>query len=268
MTLNAFTSSGLEVVYESSDTTIAYVANSAVQIVRAGEVTLTATQPGNYKFNAAQQIAKTLTIRKADPMIGVHVDDLTYGQALSEAVLTETLGQVEGTLSWVDVDASTVLDAGDYALSVLFTPANEGIYNTRVMPVALHVNKAVQVITWEDQQTELTVGQPVQSTAVLSSNMPITYAFTECLLRIENGLIVPENEGEVTVIAYHPGNNNYLPTTVIMNTFHINAAPQVATYVEQLTPEQMRDAQKYMHAGQVYVYYNGSLYNTEGKRVQ
>lgn len=268
LTLNAFTSSGLDVVYESSDTTIAYVANSAVQIVRAGEVTLTATQPGNYKFNAAQQISKTLTIRKADPMIGVHVDDLTYGQALSEAVLTETLGQVEGTLSWVDVDASTVLDAGDYALSVLFTPANEGIYNTRVMPVALHVNKAVQVITWEDQQTELTVGQPVQSTAVLSSNMPITYAFTECLLRIENGLIVPENEGEVTVIAYHPGNNNYLPTTVIMNTFHVQAAPQVATYVEQLTPEQMRDAQKYMHAGQVYVYYNGSLYNTEGKRVQ
>lgn len=267
VTLNAYTTSSLDVVYESSDPGIAYVENSVVQIVKAGTVTLTATQPGNYKFNAAEPIAKTLTIRKADPVIGVSVDDLTYGQPLSEAVIRETMNLVEGSFTWLDKDPSTILDAGDYTLKVLFTPANEGIYNTREVPVALHVNKAVQTIVWDDQPTDLKVGEPVASTAVLSSGLPITYAFTECLLSIEDGIIKPQNEGEVTVVAYHPGNNNYLPTTVIMTVFNITAAPDITT-AAPLTPQQLRAAQKYIHGGKVYVSYGGHTYDADGKFVR
>lgn len=266
ISLNAFTSSGLDVIYESSDSAIAYVEEGTVQIIKAGEVTLTATQPGNYKFNAAESIAKTLTIHKADPMISVSVDDITYGQALKEANLHETLGQVPGTLAWKDNDPETILDAGDYPLMVIFTPENEGIYNTRTVQVALHVNKAVQTITWENQQTELTIGKSIPSTAVLSSGLPITYAFTECLLTIKNGIITAENEGEVTVVAYHPGNQNYLPTTVIMTVFQI--IPDVNTAIEQLTPEQVRSAQKFLHGGKVFVNYNGHTYDVDGKLIQ
>jgi len=266
--LNAFTSSALEVIYESSDEKIAYVEAGEVKIVRAGEVTLTATQPGNYKFNAAEPIAKTLLIHKADPMIGIHAEDLTYGQALSEAVLEETMGQVEGQLYWQGITTDTILDAGDYALQVLFIPADTGIYNTRVMPVALHVNKAPQTIVWEEQETILTVGQPVNSTALLSSGLPITYAYTECLLQIEEGVITPENEGEVTVVAYHPGNHNYLPTTVVMQSFVINAAPETPTDIKQLTPAQQRAADKYLHGGKVMMYFNGRIYDAAGKRVE
>jgi len=266
--LNAFTSSGLEVQYISSDSTIAYVENGVVKIVKAGEVTLSATQPGNYKFNPATSISKTLTIRKADPMIQVSVNDLTYGATLGSAVFNEALQQVEGALSWLDGNPDEVLDAGDYVLSVLFTPANQGIYNIRTVQVALHINKAVQTILWENQTTNLTVGTEVLSTAVLSSGLPVTYAFTECLLSIDNGQIMPENEGEVTVVAYHPGNNNYLPTTVIMTVFHISAASETPTRLEQLSAEQMRTATKYLHAGKVYIYYDGSTYDADGKRIK
>lgn len=266
--LNAFTSSGLEVQYISSDSTIAYVENGVVKIVKAGEVTLSATQPGNYKFNPATPISKTLTIRKADPMIQVSVNDLTYGETLGSAVFNEALQQVEGALSWLDGNPDEILDAGDYVLSVLFTPANQGIYNTRTVQVALHINKAVQTILWENQTTNLTVGTEVLSTAVLSSGLPVTYAFTECLLSIDNGQIMPENEGEVTVVAYHPGNNNYLPTTVIMTVFHISAASETPTRLEQLSAEQMRTATKYLHAGKVYIYYDGSTYDADGKRIK
>ena len=266
VTLTAFASSGNPVYYESSDSTIAYVEEGVVQIRKAGTVTLTATQPGNYKFNAAEPIAKTLVIKKADPMIGVTVDDITYGQALREAVIHEHLGLVEGTFQWIDIQPDTILNAGDYALSVLFTPANTDIYNTRTMPVALHVNKAMQTIVWEGQQTELTVGVPVPSTAVLSSGLEITYAFTECLLSIEGNIITPENEGEVTVVAYHPGNANYLPTTVIMTVFHIAAGNP--TSLDQLTQEQQKSARKYLHAGQVYLHYDGRVYDANGKRLE
>jgi len=267
MALNAFSSSSLEVAYESSDESIAYVSEGEVVFACAGEVTLKATQPGNYKFNAAEPIEKTLTIVKADPMIGVTVENITYGQALSEAVIKEQLGKVEGVFSWVDIDPSSILNAGDYTLSVLFTPDNSCVYNTRTLPVALHVDKAPQTIVWDEQQTELTVGEPVPATAVLSSGMEITYAFTECLLSIENGVITPENEGEVTVVAYHPGNENYLPTTVMMTVFTIEAGKPTPTEVEQLSAAQQKSARKVLHAGQVYLLYDGRVYDANGKRL-
>ncbi|MBR6116927.1 MAG: hypothetical protein IKP93_05570 [Paludibacteraceae bacterium] len=266
--LNAFTSSGLPVQYESSDSTIAYVQDGVVQILCAGEVTLTATQPGNYKYNAAEPIAKSLSIRKADPMIGVTVDDLTYGQPLSAAQIHETLGQVPGSFAWQGIAVDSVLDAGDYALTLLFTPDDPCIYNTRTLQVPLHVNKAVQTILWEEQATDLTVGTPVPSTAVLSSGLPITYAYTECLLSIEDGIIMPENEGEVTVVAYHPGNNNYLPTTVIMTVFTIQAQPGGETPLEQLSAEQQRAASKFLHGGQVYMHYAGRVYDAQGRLIK
>ena len=274
LSFNAYTTNsklgatGLDVVYLSSDTTIAKVQNNELHIRRSGTVTLTATQPGNYKFNAAQPIEKTLVIHKADPNVLASVEDLTYGQKLKEAVLHENNGFVPGTLSWKNIDANTILDAGDYNLQVLFTPTDTGIYNLRTLDVTLRVNKAVQTITWEEQETDLTIGQAVATTATLSSGLPITYAYTACLLSIEDGLITPENEGEVTVIAYHPGNHNYLPTTVIMQTFHIAAAQQITTNVEQLTPEQQAAAHKFLHGGQDYLHYDGRLYDATGVRVE
>ena len=264
LSFNAFTSSGLDVIYETSDESIAYVAGNELIIACAGEVTITATQPGNYKFNAATSISKTLTIRKADPMIGVSVEDLTYGQPISEALIHETLGQVEGSFSWLNIASDSVLNAGDYPLTLLFTPANACLYNTRTLPVALHVNKAVQTIVWENQETELTVGTAILSTAQISSGLPITYAYTECLLRIEDGSIYAENEGEVTVIAYHPGNENYLPTTVIMQTFTI-VPTNVPSAIQQLSPEQIRRANKWLHAGQTYISFEGRVYDAQGK---
>ena len=268
VTLNAYTTSGLDVIYETSNDQVAYVEGNIVKIVCAGEVTLTATQPGNYKYNAANTVAKTLTVKKADPIIGVTVDEMTYGQKLSEAVIHETVGQVPGSFKWAGIDAQSVLDAGEYNLYLLFTPEDECVYNQRTLPVAIRINKATQTIVWDDQLTDLTVGVSVRSTAVLSSGLPITYAFTECLLSINGDIITPENEGEVTVVAYHPGNNNYLPTTVIMTVFTISPDPSVATDAEQLTPQQLRAAQKYMHEGKVFVSYNGHIYDADGKRMK
>jgi len=194
----------------------------------------------------------------------VTVEDITYGQPISEAVIHETLGQVEGAFSWQEIASDSIFNAGEYALTLLFTPSNTCVYNTRTMPVALYVNKAVQTIVWENQETELTVGTNIPSTAQLSSGLPITYAYTACLLTIEGELIIPESEGEVTVVAYHPGNENYLPTTVIMQTFQI-AAPETPTAIQQLSPEQLRRANKWYRAGQTYISFEGRVYDAQGK---
>ena len=121
--LNAFSSSNLEVVYESSDESIAYVADGEVVFACAGEVTLKATQPGNYKFNAAEPIEKTLTIVKADPMLGVTVDEITYGQALSEAVIKEVMNVLS------TAEFARYAPATDHAMDDLYTATTNLINN-------------------------------------------------------------------------------------------------------------------------------------------
>lgn len=266
VTFNGFTSSGLDVFYLSSDTTVAKVDGNALRILRSGRVDITATQPGNYKYNASEQITKSLVIRKADPSVIASAEDITYGQRLQEAVLHENNGLVDGSLSWLNLPTDTILDAGDYTFSVLFTPADTGLYNYRELSVALIVNKAQQIITWTAQDTALVVGVPVPATAVLSSGLPVTYAYTRCLINIEDGVVTPENEGEVTVVAFHSGNSNYLPTTVILKDFTVTA-PEVPTFVEQLTPQQIRAANKFLHNGKVLIYYEGRTYDAEGRKV-
>ena len=81
-------------------------------------------------------------------------------------------------------------------------------------------------------------------------------------------MVVPENEGEVTVVAYHAGNHNYLPTTVIMQTFTIEPSSAVATVIEQLTPTQVRSARKFVHNGKVFVSFEGRTYDADGRLIR
>lgn len=84
-------------------------------------------------------------------------------------------------------------------------------------------------------------------------------------MAIEEGIIIPENEGEVTVVAYHPGNENYLPTTVIMETFTITPQSAPTGVQQQLSPEQIRRANKWLHAGKTYISFEGKVYDAQGK---
>ena len=61
----ALTSSGLPVIYGSSDTTVATIVNNKVHIVAAGTATIVANQPGNGSFNPAPSQSQLITVNKA-----------------------------------------------------------------------------------------------------------------------------------------------------------------------------------------------------------
>jgi len=61
----ASASSGLQVVYGSSTTSVCTVAGMTVSIVAAGTCTLTADQPGDVAWNPAPQVEQSLTINQA-----------------------------------------------------------------------------------------------------------------------------------------------------------------------------------------------------------
>lgn len=125
---HATATSLLPITYGTSDTTIARIVNDSVlEIVTAGTVEIYAIQAGNEKYDSTA-VAKTLVVSKVAATIQTlpQVAEITYGQTLAEATLTDGAGSVEGTFAWAD--ATIVPEAGEHAYMVVFTPANEAWY--------------------------------------------------------------------------------------------------------------------------------------------
>lgn len=268
LTLTATATSHLGIVYNSSNPSIATVNEQGELIItRSGEVTLTATQPGNYKYLAAEPVSKTLRINKATPAIALTCANLIYGQTLAEAELRETVGAVPGTLTWQDQDPHTVLNAGSYIFRVLFTPENQNWYNSVTMPVSVVVEKAPQTIVWDiDELTRMQVGDVLTIDAEATSGLPLTYAFTDCILTIEDGHLTAEQAGNVVVIAFQEGNENYLPTTVLIKRFEIEGgiSTSVQSPANDASDSNASAAQKLLHGSQLYIVSQGATYNVLG----
>ncbi len=71
--LNASASSGLTIVYSSSNTSVATVNGNTVTITGAGTTDIIASQPGNATYIAAQPVTQTLIVNKANQTISFGV---------------------------------------------------------------------------------------------------------------------------------------------------------------------------------------------------
>ena len=67
-TTSAATTSGLELGYATSDQSVATVNNGLISIVGPGTVTITVTQPGDFKYLGASSVARTFTVDPASPL--------------------------------------------------------------------------------------------------------------------------------------------------------------------------------------------------------
>ncbi len=65
-TLNATATSGLDIVYSTSDPSVATVKGNTLTITGAGTTTITASQPGNFYYLPAQDVEQELTVIQSD----------------------------------------------------------------------------------------------------------------------------------------------------------------------------------------------------------
>ncbi|MCQ2341014.1 MAG: hypothetical protein MJZ48_00940 [Paludibacteraceae bacterium] len=272
--LSAHTEYGAPITYTSSDSSVAWVDSLGhVQIACAGMVDITAQQMGTYMYEPTAAITKSVTFTKVDPVVAILAEEITYGQAASEVVLTEVTGNLPGTMAFVDIAPDSVLDAGVYDLEVRFTPEDLCAYNTVERMVTLVVNQAAQTIAWAQEQTTLKVDETITLSAAASSGLPLTYAFTNCNITLDGNQMTGSEAGDVLVIAFQPGNKNYLPTTVVMQAFLVEDVTPVPTSERQIAASPTLDelnefGQKYYHNGEVYIYYRAHIYTSEGKCVK
>ena len=231
---HATATSGLKVVYLSSDSTIAYVDENKQLIIRAaGTVTITAYQAGDDRYEFASD-AKTIEIQLTPTTINEAptATAIAAGQSLAKAKLIGGSASVDGSFAWQAPE--TMPEAGEQTYTVVFTPANTAIYASATTEVTVHVEdgQIAQSITWDDVFPELFYkGMSFELTATASSELPVVYTSSdETIARVEGTTLYPLAAGTVTIIASQAGNEFYFAADSVKKQLVVSPIP--TTYGE------------------------------------
>ena len=139
------TNVGLEAIYLSSDSTIAYVENGVLVILSTGTVQITAYQEGNNKYNEASRTKEIEILPEEVDIIEVPMaTDVMVGYPLSMSQLLGGEASVEGSFAWETPDL--IPDLGEETnkgyFNAVFTPTSP-LYAVMVVPVEVTVSSNV-----------------------------------------------------------------------------------------------------------------------------
>ena len=112
----------------------------------------------NVVGGTVSQPATLAVLRKTPVVTWSNAAPITYGAALNNAQLNAT-ASVPGTFAY-NPPAGTVLDAGSYLLSVVFTPTDTVDYNSVTQYASLTVSTAPLTVTAANAAARLRPGEP------------------------------------------------------------------------------------------------------------
>ena len=211
----------------------ATLAGNTLTAVKEGTVTITASQAGNSNYNAAANVTKTITIKKATPTVTAWptIAPVTYGTNLGAALaLKGGSASVAGTFVITSsYTAATVPNAGAYTYNLEFRPTENNKYNNVSGTATLTVNKADQVIAWTaTPPTELTVGDSHTLSATALGGA-VAFAITGDAATLAENTLTAVQAGTVTITASQAGNSNYNAAANVTHTITINKATPTVT---------------------------------------
>ena len=233
LTLNATANAGDVTFAITGDA--ATLEGNTLTAVKAGEVVITASQAGNDNYNAAEEVAHTITIHKATPTVTAWptLNDVVYGATYGEALqLIGGEASVEGAFSITNMpaDLAQVPAVGEYTFGIVFTPAKAESYNEVSDSVTLRVTKQLQTIAWDFADQELLIG----NTLTLSATAPageVSFAIqpAEGVASLEGNTLTALAAGTVTITATAPENENYEAASVSYTVTVIKHTPEIIT---------------------------------------
>ena len=203
--------------------------------VKAGSVTITASQSGNNYYYAAANVTKTITIKKATPKVTAWptIAPVTYGTNLGAAlVLKGGSASVAGTFVITSsYTAATVPNAGTHTYNLEFRPTESNKYNNVSGGTAtLTVNKADQAIAWTaTPPTAMTVGDTHTLSATATSGDAVAFAISGDAATLAGNTLTAVQAGTVTITASQAGNGNYNAAANVTHTITINKATPTVT---------------------------------------
>lgn len=216
-TVAASASSGLPLVFNSSDPDVATVAaNGTIHIIGAGTVTITAAQSGNINYNSAAANV-ILTVNKAAQTITFPpIAARTLGDADFDPQVQSSAG-LPVQLSSSDVNVATITTDGKIHITgagtatITATQSGNTNYSSATATAALTVNKATQTVTIDPLPAKTFGDADFAATAHASSGLPITFSSSDPNVAnvAANGTIHIIGAGTAIITAAQPGNSNY-----------------------------------------------------------
>jgi hypothetical protein len=226
-------SSGLPVGYVSAtDDVCTITPNGKIHITHAGTCAIIASQGGNNDYNAAQSVAGTFNVAKADQTIsfgpladkGFGDGDFTVNSSASSQ-LPVTYSTSTPDICAVDPNTGVVhiLIGGDCSITV--TQPGNGDYNAAPnVTQNFHIATAGQTVTFPPMADKTYGDQNVDPGATASSGLPVSYtAHGNCT--IVNGMVQITGAGSCTVTASQGGDQRYSSAPPVSRTFQIAKAP-------------------------------------------
>lgn len=140
------------------------------------------------------------------------------------------------TQAIASTSATKTSDVGTYSINVTGGSADNYIFS--YTSGTLTINKAEQTITWEQDLSNLKVGDQVELQAVSSSGLPISYSMdnnnaAEIYSAGNNKKYLDcKAEGQFTIRAIQEGNKNYYSTTRIYKTVIIGNGESAIRSIE------------------------------------
>lgn len=238
--LSAVASSGDVVAFSSSNEAVATISGNVLTIVGIGETTITASQAGNNNYNAAANVAKTLSIAKLNQTI-------TWNQDLAGLMIgnTETLNAtassgLEITYSSdndavASINGSTITVNSDGTVTITATQAGNDTYNATSIEKTFTFGRTTQTITWNDDLSTLKINDVITLTATSDAGLEITYTIdNSAVATIEGNTLTIIGAGEANITAQQAGNETHNSASVI-KTINIEHLTQTIDWKQDLS---------------------------------
>ena len=222
--LTATASSGLDVTYSVSDTTVATNCGSTLYITGAGTCDVVAVQAGNTNYYPAVNVTQSLTVTPiALTVSGVTANNKLY-DGTTAATLDASSAAFTGVINADDVAiaanptgtfASAAVGTNIAVTSHMTLSGAQAKNYTLTQPTDLtaDITKGTQIITFPIAD-KVYWQRILKLSATANSGLAVTYAVTDGPAAITNDTYVSfSNTGTVTIAATQAGDDSWNPMT-------------------------------------------------------
>ncbi len=230
--LVADASSGMDVVFTSSDLQIISVVGSIATIHNVGSVVISADQSGNDNYNPATQSTQTIEVIKSEQVIGfIEIPVKIFGDPSFELIAESSSGLPvsfysadANVLTIINENEAVISSAGEVEVSAVQEGDQNYLPDTIVRLVV--IEKANQTITFESIQP-IRFKDTVKLVANASSGLEVSLlSGDENIALTEGNKLIATGVGSLSVIARQGGDLNYHPAQEVEQTIDINKAIQ------------------------------------------
>jgi hypothetical protein len=231
--LTALSSSGLTVSYESSDPAVVAISEGSKLVINGlGIATITASVSSNLYYNAADPVAREITIVKGNQAINFPefggkkaLGEVIVLDSLSSSLLVVIYSTVDDDVIQIEGNIITVIGRGSAVITAT-QPGNENYLAAESVTRELIV-KTAQTISFEvSDHTDI---QPFMLSATASSGLPVTYKVLKGGISIDADEVTALVAGQASIKASQAGNDEYDSALSVISDFCINPGKPIIT---------------------------------------